>query len=148
MIILALFFFYGLKQQPDSEYQYIIYSVYSIGIIWSITAFSKTAGNETKFKEYFSAGFKTFIVITLLMVVFTGIFFKINPGILESKIELNNKLAVQEGNHTPAEIEANANQMRSIFIPMMLTITTFMYLFLGALVSAITSGVIMQMKNK
>lgn len=147
MIILSLFFFYGLKQPPDSKYQYVIYSVYTLGIIWSIASFNKPAGNESKFKEYFSAGFKTFIVVTLLMVVYTGIFYKINPSILEAKIELNNKLALQEGDHTAPEIESNANQMRSIFIPMMLAITTFIYLFLGALVSAVVSAVIMQMKK-
>ncbi|MGG9972042.1 DUF4199 domain-containing protein [Ferruginibacter sp. SUN002] len=148
MIALAVFFYYGLKQPFESPYQYAIYTTYTIGIIWSILTFSKTADVNTKFKEYFSIGFKTFIVVTLLMVVFVIAFFLLNPQIAEAKIALNNELAVKEGNHTPIEIEANAKQMKSIFIPMMSAITTFMYLFLGALISAVTSGVIMQMKKQ
>lgn len=148
MIGLSLFFFYGLKEPVESKYQYAIYTAYTLGIVWSIVAFNKIAGPATSFKEYFSAGFKTFIIVTLLMVIYTIIFYKLNPQILELKININNELALKEGNHTPMEIEENAKQMRSIFIPMMLAITTFMYLFLGALISAVTAGVIIQLKNK
>ena len=148
MIALSLFFFYGLKQPIESPLQYIIYVVYTIGITWSIISFSAKATVDTKFKEYFSSGFRTFILVTLLMVIFTFIFYKINPLILEAKIVLNNELAIKEGGHTPNEIEANAKQMRSIFMPMMLMVTAFIYLFLGALLSAIITGVIMQKKKK
>ncbi|UEG49515.1 DUF4199 domain-containing protein [Ferruginibacter lapsinanis] len=148
MIALALFFFYGLKAPVESKYQYAIYTAYALGIVWSVWSFATTAEPSTSFKEYFSAGFKTFIIVTLLMVIYTAVFYKLNPQILELKISLNNELALKEGNHTPMEIEDNAKQMRSIFIPMMLAITTFMYLFLGALISAVTAGVIIQLKNK
>lgn len=148
MIILQLFIFYILKQSQEGPLQYAVYSVYTAGIVWSIFAFSKKAGPGTKFGAYFSAGFKTFILATLLMVIYTFIFLKMNPQILEAKIVVNDQLALQEGNHTPAEIASNAKQMRSIFIPMMLALTTFMYLFLGALISATTTGVIMQLKKQ
>lgn len=148
MILLSLFFFYVLKKPVESTYQYIIYTVYTLGIVWGIITLSKAANTETKFKEYFAAGFKVFIIVTLLMVLFTIIFHKLNPQIMESKIVLNNELARKEGNHTPMEIEANANKIRSIFITMQTAGATFMYLFLGALISAVTSGVIIQLKNK
>ena len=147
MIALSLFFFYSLKQPPESSLQYIIYIVYTIGIGWSILAFSGKSTKAVTFRDYFSAGFRTFILVTLLMVVFTFAFYRLNPQILEAKITLNNELAIREGGHTPAEIESNAKQMRSIFMPMMLMIKTFMYLFLGALLSAVISGTILQMKK-
>lgn len=147
MVIAALFNFYILKQPVDSYYQYIVYSIYSIGIIWSIYTFGQNTSADTKFKEYFSTGFRTFIVVTLIMVIYTAIFHMLNPQILESKIALNNILVAKQGNHTPIEIEENAKQMRSIFIPMMSAITTFIYLFIGALITAVTSGVIMQIKR-
>ena len=147
MIALSLFFFYGLKQPIESPLQYIIYVVYTIGITWSIISFSSKATVDTIFKEYFSSGFRTFILVTLLMVIFTFIFYKMNPRILEAKIVLNNELAIKAGGHTPNEIEANAKQMRSIFMPMMLMVTTFIYLFLGTLLSAVITGLIMQKKK-
>ena len=140
MIALALFFFYGLKKPFDSNYQFIIYTVYTAGIIWCLWDFKKTAPENSKFKDFFSAGFKMFVIVTLIMVFFVLIFFYLNPNITDARLAENNKLLLAEGNHTPAEIEKNANEMKRIFIPMMLGITTFMYLFLGALVTAIAAA--------
>ena len=95
---------------------------------------------NSKFKDFFSAGFKMFVIVTLIMVFFVLIFFYLNPQITDTRLAENNKLLLSEGNYTPAEIDKNANQMKRIFIPMMLGITTFMYLFLGALITAITAA--------
>lgn len=140
MIALALFFFYGIKKPFDSSYQFIIYTVYAAGIIWCLLDFKRSAPEHSKFKDFFSAGFKMFVIVTLIMVFFVLIFFYLNPQITDTRLAENNKLLLAEGNHTPAEIEKNANEMKRIFIPMMLGITTFMYLFLGALVTAITAA--------
>lgn len=140
MIALALFFFYGLKKPFDSNYQFIIYTVYAAGIIWCLWDFKKNVPENSKFKDFFSAGFKMFVIVTLIMVFFVLIFFYLNPHITDARLAENNKLLLAEGNHTPAEIEKNANEMKRIFIPMMLGITTFMYLFLGALVTAIAAA--------
>jgi hypothetical protein len=148
MIILSLIFFYGLKQPIDSSYQNIIYAVYTVGILWSLIDFSRTTTNATKFNEYFSEGFKTFIMVTFLMVIYTLIIYLCNPQIKEAKLALNNQMLLQEGNYTPAEIAANAEKLKSIFIPMTLAVYTFIYLVLGALITAISSAVIGQMKKK
>ena len=144
---LVLFFYYGLKYPLNGKEQYVIYSIYLAGIIWSLFAFMQAKGENKPFKEYFSTGFKTFIVATLLMVVFTFIFFSFDTSYRESGIAENNKLLLQEGNHTPAEIESNAQQLRKIFMPMMLGITTFKYLVLGALVTAVGAGFLSQRKQ-
>jgi Protein of unknown function (DUF4199) len=147
MIALALFFFYGLKKPFESNFQYIIYGVYTAGIIWCLIDFKKTAAAGAGFKDYFSAGFKMFVVVTLMMVLFVFLFFYFNPELVEAKLAENSKLLLAEGNHTPAEIENNVKGMKRIFIPMMLGITTFAYLFLGALVTAIAGGFLSAKKN-
>ena len=144
---LVLFFYYGLKYPLNGKEQYVIYSIYLAGIIWSLFAFMQAKGENKTFKEYFSTGFKTFIVATLLMVVFTFIFFSFDTSYRESGIAENNKLLLQEGNHTPAEIESNAQQLRKIFMPMMLGITMFKYLILGALITALGAGFLSQRKQ-
>jgi len=146
MIILSLIFFYGLKQPIDSPYQDILYAVYAIGILWSMIDFSRTT-TTTKFNEYFAEGFKTFIMVTFLMVIYTLTIYLCNPQIKEAKLALNNQMLLQEGNYTPAEIAANAEKLKSIFIPMTLAVYTFIYLVLGALLTAISSAVIGQMKK-
>lgn len=144
MILLSLFFFYVLKKPFESNYQYIIYTLYSTGIIWCLVDFKKAASGDLKFKDFFSAGFKMFVIVTLLMAIFVLVFFYANPQIRDAKFAENSKLLLAEGNHTPAEIESNANQMKRIFIPMMMGITTFAYLFLGALITAITAAFLSQ----
>jgi hypothetical protein len=148
MIILSLIFFYVLKQPIDSPYQNIIYAVYAVGILWSLLDFSRAANNETKFKEYFSEGFKTFIMVTFIMVIYTLIIYLCNPQIEAAKLALNNQMILQQGDHTPVEIAENAAKLKSIFIPMTLAIYTFIYLVMGALIAAVLSVVISQLKKK
>lgn len=144
---LTLFFFYGLKMPFNGKEQYVIYTVYLAGILWSLVSFMQAETEAKRFKDYFSCGFKTFVVVTLLMVVFTFIFFSFDTSYREYGIAENNKLLLAEGHHTPAEIESNAQQLRKIFMPMMLGITLFKFLLLGALITAVGTGFLMQRKK-
>lgn len=140
MIGLALFFFYVLKMPINQKEQYVIFTVYIAGIAWSLLSHKQISAENKNFKSYFSTGFKTFIVVTLLMVLYTFIFFKFNTAYRDAGIAENNELLMKEGNHTAAEIERNANQLKQIFMPVMVGIATFKYLILGALVTLIGSG--------
>ena len=73
MILLSLLFYYS-GQPFDSPLQYLIYAIYAGGIVWTISAYSKSADKTEKFSAYFLNAFKCFIVVTLIMVVFTFIF--------------------------------------------------------------------------
>jgi hypothetical protein len=81
------------------------------------------------------------------MVIFTYIFYKFNTQYRDNGIAENNKLLLQEGNHTPAEIENNALQLKKIFMPMMLGINTFKYLILGVLVTVVGAGFLSKKNN-
>jgi hypothetical protein len=126
--------------------QYMVLLLFIAGIAWTLLDFRQTVRDTAGFKDYFSEGFKCFIVITLLMVIYTFAFYKLNPQIMENGIKENNILVMKEGNHTPAEIEENANKLRNIFMPMMLAINTMKYLFLGALVSLVGAGFLVKRK--
>jgi len=144
MIALLLLSIYVLKFSSDSRFQYINYIIYSMGIAWSILGFAHSATPKTEFREYFAAGFKTFIVITLLMVVYTFIFYSLHTEIRDAQIEANTQLLIQQHMHTSWEIQENAKQMKSIFITGKLASTSFLYLFLGAAISALYSLMIMK----
>ena len=104
-------------------------------------------GNLT-IKNYFSEGFKAFVVVAFFMAIFVFVFYKLNPQILESKIAENNELIRQSKDKTTIEIEQNARQLRNVFMPMMITITVVMYLFMGALVSLVTGGFLHHFNKK
>ena len=148
MVLVSLLMFYVLKFPAfgEGQRQYFVWTVYVAGIICSLVAFKAKPG-EHSFKEYFSEGFKTFIVAALIIVVYSFIFHKLNPQILEKAIADNNAMAIKEGTHTAPEIADNAEKLRKIFIVGILMTNTVIYLLLGSLVSMIGGGILSQKKD-
>lgn len=147
LIILSLFSYYILKLPVNEKEQYALYTIYTAGILTSLFLYKKSTAEDKSFKTFCSIGFKTFIVVAFLMVLYTFIFFKFNTAYRDAGIAQNNALLLKQGNHTAAEIENNANQLKQIFIPVMLGITTFKYLILGALITAIGAGFLSRKKQ-
>jgi len=140
MIIASLISSEILKNPLESYFQFIIYFLFTGGILWSLIAQTKKNGNTISFKDYFSIGFKTFIVVTLLMAGFAYIYFSFHTEFRDNKIAENSQLLLLQGDHLPKEIEENANQLKKMFLPLMISSAVFRYLIFGALITAITGG--------
>ena len=147
MIAVSLIAFYALQLPIESNFQWVIYLIFVAGIVWSLLSLFKSNIEAKSFKDYFSAGFKTFVIVALLMALFTYIFFTINIDFRDAKITENNKLLVAEGNHLPKEIEENAKQLKKLFMPIMISSAMFRYLIIGALVTVVGAG-FLSTKNK
>jgi hypothetical protein len=147
MIVLSLIFFYGLHYPVNGFNHFIVTGVYVVGLLWSLIAFKLSTDENRAVKEYFSEGFKTFIVAILLIVIYTVVFNKLNPQLLEMRLKENAELAAKQGSYTPMDIENNSKQIRDNFTTMTIAITTVSHLILGALVSLI-GGVALSQKNK
>ena len=147
MIVASLVLFYIFHFPENGKNQYFIFALYAAGILWSLLSLNKIDNGNKSFKDYFSEGFKVFVVVTLLMAVFTFIFYKMNPQILENSLVEINKFNAKDVNKTPAEVTANAAKLRGIFIPMMIATTTVKNLFLGALITVIAGGFLSQKKS-
>lgn len=127
--------------EPTSPLQYISYFIYGLGIVWAVQEFAKQTGGTAKFGEMFNQGFKCFVIVTLIMAVFTIIFYKSNEHIIQQKAELTKKeLLKTDKNRTPAEIDEMVEQGKKYFIPMATSMTVFQYLLIGAIVTAGTAG--------
>jgi hypothetical protein len=146
MILASLFGFYILKLPVESNFQLLVYALFTGGVVWSMLNFYSSDVADKKFKDYFSTGFKTFVIVALLMAVFAYIFFSIHTEFRDAKIAENNKLILAEGNHLPKEIEENSNRLRQIFLPIMVSSAVFRYLIIGALVSLVGAGFLSQKK--
>ena len=144
IIVVSLLLFYVFHLPENGKSQYVILVTFIIGMLWTMVDFHIKQKITPRFKEYFSEGFKAFIVVTLLMVLYSFIFYKLNPQIMEKGIEENNILIAKQGSRTPAEIIENANKLRTIFIPMMLFITTMKFLILGTLITVVSAGFMSQ----
>ncbi len=143
LIVTSLLSYYVFDLPDNGNSQYLLLSLFIVGVIWVIIS---TKNSAITFTDYFTEGFKAFIVVALLMTVYTFVFQKLNPQILENGIKENNELILKQGNKTLAEIKENAEKLRNIFMPMMLMITALKFLFLGCMISAIMGGIYSQKK--
>jgi len=148
MILASLFSFYILKLPVESNFQLVIYFIFSAGVVWGLLNSFVYDTNKNSFKDYFSAGFKIFVIVALMMAVFTYIFFSIHTDFRDAKIDENNKMILAEGNHLPQEIEENAKQLKKLFLPIMVSSAVFRYLIIGALVSAVSAVFLSNKKAK
>lgn len=147
MVAASLILFYVFHFPENGKNQYFIYAIYAVGILTSLFLFNKNTGDQSAFKNYFSEGFKVFVVVTLIMAVFTFIFYKMNPQILENALVEINTYNAKDADKTPAEVTANAEKLRGIFIPMMIATTTIKNLILGALITIVAAGFLSQKKS-
>jgi hypothetical protein len=142
MIIASLFIYMQLKSFGNSM-QYLVYFIYGAGITWAHYDYTRSAHFENRFGKYFSEGFKCFIVVTLLMVLFTFIFLKQQPGLKEQMVSQYRTDATKAAQLTPAEVEAAIVQMRKYFEIWLTSVALFSYLITGALVTAVSGGIFM-----
>jgi hypothetical protein len=138
MIGLSLIFFYS-KQAYDNPYQYIIYVVYTLGVVWTLFDFARKGEHSNKFGEFFLQGFKCYIVVTLLMVVFTLAFNKLHPEFRDQMAEFYRKDLLAQKDKTPVEIETIVKQAKDYYIVMLISGAIFVYLIIGTVVSLVTT---------
>ena len=146
MIAASLFSFYVLHLPVESNFQLVVYFIFLAGVVWGLVAHYKTDTENKTFKDYFSAGFKVFVVVAFLMAIFTFIFFSFHTDFRDAKIADNNRLILAEGNHLPQEIEENARQLKKLFMPIMVSSAMFRYLIIGAVVSLVGAGFLSRKK--
>lgn len=115
----------------DSRIQYFVYLIYGAGICWTLYAKSQQENSNGTFKEHFSTGFRCFIVITLLMVVFTIVFLKMHPEFAEQEAIATKEYYIQKGGKTPAELEELAITAKKRYPVLVISLSIFRYLLIG-----------------
>lgn len=145
MISLSLIFFYT-GQPFESPLQYLIYIVYAAGIIWTLKEFTVSENNSNKFSAFFLEGFKCFIVVTLLMVVFTFVFNTMHPEFKDEMAVTYRSDLIKQGNRTATEIAGDIENMRAQYLTMLISGAIFGYLLIGAIITA--GSTLLFMKRK
>jgi len=138
---------YSFKKSFENDLQYITYAIYIAGIVWAILSYSRSQNAIRTFRNYFSHGFKCFIVITLLMVSFTYIFIKSDNSMKEKMAE-NYRIEMEKMNNlTPDEVNKNVAFANEYYVTMFISAAIFWYLVVGAVVSAIVSWILIRQKG-
>jgi ABC-type Na+ efflux pump permease subunit len=97
----------------------------------------RSTKEKLSFSRFFTEGFRTFIVITLLMVLFTWIFLYTHPEIREQMALQYRDDLVRSGNRTPMQIESQVAEAKKKYITFFTSVAIFGYLMIGALGSLI-----------
>jgi hypothetical protein len=99
LISTALICFYLLKMPDNGSSQYIIFFVFIAGLLLGLFHY-RQMNLGAGFKQLFGEGFKIYVVVAFFMVIYSWIFYKYNPQILEEAIKFNEELIIKQGNKT------------------------------------------------
>jgi Protein of unknown function (DUF4199) len=120
--------------------------LYVAGITWTILDYSRSAEYDHKFGSLFLNGFRCFIVVTFIMVLFTYFYTHFNDDFKNTKLKWIIEQINKEPGKTPAERESLiAGAKKYYWIPDVLA-ATFGYLIVGAIVTALASLLIIKRK--
>jgi hypothetical protein len=138
-MIAVTFGLYYSNQPAYSPLQYTPYAVYGIGIVWTLISYKRSESFTGKFGDLFLQGFRCFIVVTLVMVVFIAVFLKVQPKFREEGAEAYRVELVKAKNKTPQEIDTEVAKYKEQFNTGFISASIFGYLVVGAIITAGTA---------
>ncbi len=144
MVGFSLFAYNNIPEA--SRLHYLVYVIYALGILWTLVTYRMSPAFTGSFKDSFSAGFRCFIIATLIMVVYTYVFARMHPEFAEESARAFREQLVKEKKPTmPSDIEALEKQVASYKkgYPFALVYgSIFGYLIIGAGLTAVGSALL------
>lgn len=147
MIVVTLLV-YQQKVPANSPLPYIIYLVYAVGIAWTLMAYVQSENYTGKFGDIFSQGFRCFIIVALIMVVFTVIFNRLHPEFAEDAAVAYKEALLKEKSKTPAEVDAMVESAKKGYMTAVISTSIFGYLITGVIFTTIGAGLLTLLKKK
>jgi len=144
VMIAVVLIIHAKKDSIDYRWQYAVYILYALGIVWALIPF-----RQLRFGELFSIGFRCFIVISLIMVAFTYIFIKMHPELaveegIKTKEYYLKEYREKTGSYTPVQIDEMAEKAKKQYAVTVISISIFRYLIIGVILTAATSVLLMR----
>lgn len=121
--------------------QWIMYIPLLIGLILNAQAYAKANNNFVTYGNVFGSCFKACAIVTLIVIVWSFISLLIFPEAKEKIIELTEKSMTENGKMSDEQIEQSLQMTRKFFIPGMIAIVVFSYMFWGAILSLIAAAI-------
>ena len=149
MIANTLFCYYFLNWPFRGNTLVINYSIFIFGLILILIRFG-IQSSSSHLSQYFSEGFKAFIVVTFLMVSFSYILLKIHPDALqlETFLQQNSNQISASKSKQSQEIVANESEIRSHITTITIAWMTISHLLLGTLFTFGTGGIMSSLRTK
>ena len=146
-VMIGIFFIiYSMGKDADQRIQYFVYIAYILGIVWTVVAYSKSPAFIGKFGDIFGQGFRCFIVVTLLMALFYGIFNYAHPEFAEETSKAYREQLIDEKQTLSTDLESKVATFKKQYITRLVSGAVFTYLLFGAAVTAAASAFLIRRK--
>jgi hypothetical protein len=146
LMIANVLVIYAAGENADPRLQYLIYALYGGGIIWTLISYRRSPAFTGRFGGLFNQGFRCFIIVTLVMVMFTGLFSYLHPEFAEESGEAY-RISLQQqkdGNRTPAQVMEEVADYKKQYTLRLVSVSIFGYLIIGVVVTAVASLFLMR----
>lgn len=115
--------------------------VFVIGIIWAVNNYGKQINYKATFGNYFAHGFKVTAVVTVIMILYVGIFITLFPEFKDKTIE-EARIQMEKGGKMSSEQITQAITMtKKFFMAFAIGGTLLSYLIFGALAALIGAAI-------
>lgn len=137
---------YQLIRSGSALLQYGVYAMYGAGIIWTLVSYRRSDASTGKFSDAFQQGFRCFVVVTLAMALFYGIFNYLHPEFAEqSALALRQQLEADRS-MVPADIDNAVSSFKKQYTLKLVSGAIFGYLIIGAGITAAASALLIRRK--
>ncbi len=150
LMIGIILMIYNQGKNADTRLQYFVYAIYAIGIVWTLITFRQTEAYTGSFGNLFSQGFRCFIVVTLFMALFYGIFNYSHPEFAEESAKVYREqleLSVAKNQRLPTEVDSEVATFKKQYTLKLVSGAIFGYLIIGVAVTAAISAFLMRRKD-
>lgn len=149
MIVIVLILYKNINTS-NPALQYLVYITYASGIIWTLLIHSKSSAFTGKFGDLFNQGFKCFVVVTLLMAIFYGVFNYQHPEFAEEsakayKAQLEQQVVKNE--RLPTAVDSEVTTYKKQYTLKLVSGAIFGYLLIGTAVTAAVSAILTRRKQ-
>jgi hypothetical protein len=142
MVATSLLLIYT-KQPANSGLDYIVYVFYAGGIAWTLIAYSRSAAYTAKFGAIFGQGFRCFIIITLITVIFVGVYAKTHPEMTKDAMELYEADLKKDKDRNETEKKELLKSAKDNFVTGQIYLAIFGTLIMGAIFTAAGAGLLL-----
>lgn len=139
---------FSSKSPVNPNLIFIVFGLYAVGIAWTLTDHSRSPAYTGKFGDLFNKGFRCFIIVTLIMVTFTGVYSYMHPEFAEEAAKYYREDLIKKGDKTPAEIDEIVAQAKASYTTSVVSLSIFRYLVMGAVFTAAGSGILLLRRRK
>ncbi|SFQ35463.1 DUF4199 domain-containing protein [Parafilimonas terrae] len=136
---LIIYFVDGMKHP---ELSYVQYALFLAGIIWACVTYSNQLNANVTFGNLFAHGFKTTAVITVIVLLYTILAFKVLfPEMIDKSIEMTRQKMEADGKASDSQIDQAISMMREHYVLFAVVGVIVGFAIIGAISSLIGAAI-------